>query len=44
MRIVTLSFCASALSVAALFTVPLRAQLFEMNHGNHAEVPMSPQE
>ena len=44
MRIVKPSFCASALCLAALFTVPLHAQLFEMNHGNHAGVPMSPQQ
>jgi alpha-mannosidase len=44
LRIVKPSFCASALCLAALFTVPLHAQLFEMNHGNHAGVPMSPQQ
>jgi len=38
------SFCASALALAAISAVPLHAQLFEMNHGNHAGVQMSPQE
>ena len=44
MRIVHCLACSAALIVAACAPVPLRAQLFEMNHGHYPGVNLSDQE
>ncbi len=44
MRTVHCLACSAALALAAFAPVPLRAQLFEMNHGHYPGVTLSPQE
>ncbi len=44
MRIVHCLACSAAFALAAFATVPLHAQLFEMNHGHHAGLNLSAQE
>ena len=44
MRTVTCLACSAAFALAALAPVPLRAQLFEMNHGHHPGVNLTSQE
>ena len=44
MRTVTCLACSAVFVLAAFAPAPLRAQLFEMNHGHHPGVNLTPQE